>query len=153
MDNNDRLEQSAFSIAPERRLDLDFPWQAWAIGLLSVVKAVLWLVVEPPALPQEILHLLLIKYLAAAFPFIIFGIGAWNLSKWAAIGLTLFCLAEVLFFIIYPTSCYSFPINITSIMSFIYSALVFLVNSPASDIFILICAPALFKHSGSYTKQ
>lgn len=152
MNNNDNIEQSSDSEFLDRRLDLDFPWQAWIIGLLSIVKAVLWLVTEPPILSEEVLHILFYKYSIAALPFIIFGMGAWNLKKWAAQGILILCIAELLFFVFYPTSFYTFPVDTTSILSLIFSALVFLINGPASDAFILICLPTLYKHSGKKPK-
>ena len=154
MNNNDNIEQSSDSEFPDRRLDLDFPWQAWIIGLLSIVKAVLWLVTEPPTLPLEVLQILFYKYSIAALPFIIFGIGAWNLKKWAAHGILILCIAELIFFVFLPTSIYTtFPVDTTSILSLIFSALVYMINGPASDAFILLCLPALYKHSGKQPKQ
>ena len=151
MNNDDKLEQLPFVIFPERRLYEDFPWQIWAIGLLVILKSVLWFMTAP-LLPENILHVLFYKYLIFAFPLLIFGIGVWNLRKWAVRGLLYISLLELLFFIFYPESLKSFSVGSASLLELIFSTFLFLVNGPISDVFILINIPLLFRHSGKYLK-
>ena len=125
--NNNKFEQLPFSIFPERRLYEDFPWQIWAIGILCLLKSVVWLATDP-LLSEEVLYVLFYKYLLFIIPLIVFGIGVWNLRKWATIGLTILCIVELLFYIIYPVSLKSFYVGTSSLPALVFSAILFIFN-------------------------
>jgi hypothetical protein len=156
IDKDREMEQLPFSFFPERRLYEDYPWQIWLIGWLAIFKAILWLA-SGPVLPESVLKILFYKYIIFMIPFLICGIGIWNLRKWAVKGIIILCCAELVFFIIYPGTLTYFAIDTTSLFSLlftlIFTAVSFLIHGPISGIFILICSPVLFKYSGEYSHQ
>jgi hypothetical protein len=128
---------------PDWRMYIDFPWQIWVVGWLSIFKAVIWLSTSPNC-PESMLNILTIKFLVCMVPFIIFGIGVWNLRKWAVWGIILLCVAELAFFIIYPDAAGYIMGN-----SFWLLAVVLLLfNGPLGSVLVLIATPSLLKHSG-----
>ena len=145
------MDQLPFNFFPERRLYMDFPWQIWAIGWLAIFKAILWAFTDQ-ILPETVLKLLFYKYILFMFPFVICGMGVWNLRKWAASGILILCCTELVFFIIYPSLLTSFALDTSSLLSLIFTAIQSVIQSviqgPISVIFILIYTPLLFKHTG-----
>jgi len=144
-------DQPSFVILPAWRMYKDFPWQIWAVGWLAIFKAVIWLSISPNC-PDPVLNILAIKHLICMAPFIIFGIGVWNLKKWAVWGIIVLCIVDLVFVIIFqrPSGCAEGG----SIQHFhrfsqylLYSIMIFL-NGPVGSVFILIAAPYLLKHSG-----
>ncbi|MBN1848664.1 MAG: hypothetical protein JW932_08775 [Deltaproteobacteria bacterium] len=137
-----------FTLFPDSRLLMDYPWQIWAIGWLAILKALLWLATEP-VLPETILMILFFKYLFFMVPLLVCSIGLWNLRKWGAWGMIILSVAELSFFIVYPASLRSMALDNTSFLSLVFTMGAFVLNGPISDIFILISAPVLLKHSKS----
>ena len=135
--------QTSFIILPDWRMYKDFPWQIWAVGWLAIFKAVIWLSTSPNC-PDPVLNTLTIKFLVCMVPFIIFGIGIWNLRKWAVWGIILLSIAELIFFIIFQkaTGC------IMGNSFWLLTVTLMLFNGPLGSILILIATPCLLKHSG-----
>ncbi len=135
--------QTSFIILPDWRMYKDFPWQIWAVGWLAIFKAVIWLSTSPNC-PDPVLNTLTIKFLVCMVPLIIFGIGIWNLRKWAVWGIILLSIAELIFFIIFQkaTGC------IMGNSFWLLTVTLMLFNGPLGSILILIATPCLLKHSG-----
>jgi hypothetical protein len=121
----------------------DFPWQIWAVGWLAIFKAVIWLSTSPNC-PNSMLKLLTVKFLVCMVPFIVLGVGVWNLKKWAIWGIILLCTADLVFFIIFheALSC------IMGDTFWLLAAILMIFNGPVGNVLILIAAPCLLKHSG-----
>ena len=139
--NNEK--QPSFIILPEWRMSKDFPWQIWAVGWLAIFKAVIWLSTSPNC-PDPMLKLLTIKFLVCMTPFIVLGIGVWNLRKWAIWGMILLCIADLVFFIIFQKalSC------IVGNTFWLLAVILMIFNGPVGNVLILIATPCLLKHSG-----
>jgi hypothetical protein len=86
-----------FKIFPPERMGIDFPWQIWAAGWLCIFKGLIWLAYEPN-LPDSTLTLLAYKYGLEMIPLILFGIGIWNLRKWAVWGALVVCGLNLIFY-------------------------------------------------------
>jgi hypothetical protein len=123
----------------------DFPWQVWAVGWLAIFKAILWLAYEP-ILPEPVLRLLGYKYSLGLVPLIVFGIGVWNLKKWAVWGVIAVAVADLVFFIFNLQTLNAFTIESeVFVFSTILSGIALLCNGPVGDILILLAAPSLIK--------
>jgi len=133
----------SFVILPDWRMYKDFPWQIWAVGWLAIFKAVIWLTTSPNC-ADPVLNILTIKFLICMVPFIVFGIGVWNLRKWAVWGIVLLCIADLVFFIIFQkaTGC------IMGNSFWLLAITLMLFNGPVGSVLILIATPFLLKHSG-----
>ena len=121
------MEKSEFRIFPAERMSADFPWQIWAVGWLCIFKGSLWLAYEP-SISESMLSLLGFKYMLQMVPLIIFGIGIWNIRKWAVWGAIIIAAINLIFIIVAPQT---------------FSAMV--IKSEAA-IWILLAAPILLKH-------
>jgi len=135
--------QPSFVILPAWRMYKDFPWQIWAVGWLAIFKAVIWLSTSPNC-PDPMIKLLTIKFLICMVPFIILGIGVWNLRKWAVWGIILLCIADVAFFVIK----YEASACIMGNSFWLLAVTLILFNGPLGSVLILIATPSLLKHSG-----
>jgi len=132
---------------PAERMDTDFPWMLWAIGWLAMLKALLWLAYEP-VMPEEILRLLGFKYLLAAVPMIVCGVGLWNRRRWAAWGLVVLAAADLIFLILVPQSFSAYLIDSeVQIFSVVLSGVMLICEGPAGDVLILLTAAALFRET------
>lgn len=143
---------SSFRFFPEERLQADFSWQSWAVGLLLFLKTVLWFSTDPN-IADDVLKILGLKYILFMVPSVFLGFGIWNLRRWAAWGILFLSVFELLFFLLYPASLSSLRLDQTSTIATILSFFVFLINGPVSDLFILFSLPALFKHTKSSPDQ
>ena len=139
------MGQIEFRIFPEERMHEDYSWQIWAVGWLAIFKAFLWLAWEPN-LPDSILRLLGYKYTLSMLPLIVFGIGVWNLKRWAVWGIIFVAVVNLIFLIVYPQIFNGFFVKSeVLIYSAILSAIVLVCNGPLGDIFILISTPVMLK--------
>ena len=139
------MDKKEFKIFPVVRMYAEFPWQIWAVGWLAIFKAILWLAYEPN-LPEPILRLLAYKFTLGMFPLLLFGIGVWNLRRWAVWGLIFLAVADLIFLIVSPQIFSGFLVHSeVFIYSVLLSAIVLLCNGPLGDIFILIAAPIMLK--------
>ena len=134
---------SKFSFLPKWRMASAFPWQVWSVGWLAVFKAVLWLSTDP-ILPAPLDKILAAKYALAMVPFLVLGVGAWNLRKWAAVGLILMAAADMAFYFAFKDAMLMTLQN--RFLGLVAILLVF--NGPVGDILILLAAPVLLKNSG-----
>ncbi len=132
-----------------QRLHLDYPWPVWAIGWLAILKAFVWLGSEPASLPEEQLLLMGYKYLLFMLPWLVCGLGAWNLKKWAAWGLIILSLADLFFFLLSPVAKSSLALNTTSSVAYVFSLTVFIINGPPSSAVILLLSPAVLRRPRS----
>ena len=132
-------------IFPMERMKPEFAWQVWAIGWLAIFKAILWLAYEP-VLAEPVLRLLGMKYSLGLIPLLFFGIGVWNLRKWAVWGLIIVAAANLVFFVFNLQTLNAFVIE-SEIFAFsiILSTIALLCNGPVGDILILLAAPRLFQ--------
>jgi hypothetical protein len=141
------MNTDEFRIFPKTRMQVDFPWQIWAIGWLCVFKGIIWLAYEPNV-SDSTLSLLGYKYMLQMIPLIIFGIGIWNLKRWAVWGAVLVACVNLILLIIHPQTMSALMVKSEVI---IYSALLsfitILCNGPLGDAFILFATPILFKHT------
>ena len=138
-----------FKIFPPERMETEFPWVIWAIGWLALLKAFSWLAYEPVE-PQNILQLLAYKNLLNILPLVVFGIGIWNLRKWAVWGILAVAIANLIFFIVNPATLDAVLVHSeVRLYTMILSSITLLCNGPIGDILILCAAPGMLK----YVKQ
>ena len=139
--------KTPFHVFPKWRMDIGFPWIVWSVGWLAIFKAVIWLSTNPGIQDPEVALLaarLGVKSLVTMIPFIIVGIGVWNLRKWAVWGLIALCIADLLFFLVTPGS-----VKFVAGEGFIVLTIVLLLfNGPLGNILILLSTPALLKYAG-----
>lgn len=134
-------------IFPAQRMESEFPWVIWAVGWLALLKAFLWMAYEPVQ-PENILQLLGYKYLLNIPPLVIFGIGVWNLRKWAVWGILLVSIGNLIFFIVDPQTLNAVLVNSeVYLYSVILSIVTLVCNGPIGDILILCAAPIMFRHA------
>ena len=132
---------------PADRMDTDFPWMLWAIGWLAILKALLWLAYEP-VMPEVILRLLGFKYLLAALPLIVCGVGVWNRRRWAAWSLLLLAAVDLIFLLFVPQSFSAYLVDSeVQIFSVILSGIMLICEGPAGDVLILLAATVLFRET------
>jgi hypothetical protein len=127
-------------------MEIEFPWVIWAIGWLALLKAFIWLAYEPVE-PQNILQLMAYKYLLNILPLVVFGIGIWNLRKWAIWGILIVAVANLIFFIVNPVTLNAVMVHSeVRLYTMILSSVTLLCNGPIGDILILCAAPSMLKH-------
>jgi len=127
-------------------MEIEFPWVIWAIGWLALLKAFIWLAYEPVE-PQNILQLMAYKNLLNILPLVVFGIGIWNLRKWAIWGILIVAVANLIFFIVNPVTLNAVMVNSeVHLYTMILSSITLLCNGPIGDILILCAAPSMLKH-------
>ena len=140
------MSKSEFRIFPSERMGSDFPWQIWAIGWLCIFKGIIWLAYEP-SISDSIRTLLGYKYMLQIVPLIIFGIGIWNLRKWAVWGAIAICALNLIFMLIIPQVFGSFVVKSEVLTwSVLLSIVTLLCNGPLGDLLILLSTPVLLKH-------
>jgi hypothetical protein len=121
----------------------EFPWPVWAVGWLAIFKAFLWLAIDP-VVPSSMAERLAAKFLITMIPFLVLGIGVWNLRKWAVWGLAALSIADLLFFIVFSDASRYLMGN--SFWGLSIALQVF--NGAPGDILILIATPVLLKSAG-----
>jgi hypothetical protein len=125
----------------------EFPWQMWAVGWLSVLKALLWMFTDP-GVTGPLTGILATKFLIAMIPFLLLGIGVWNLRRWAVWGLLVAAVVDLAFFIIFPNAW-----RFIAGGSFWGLAAVKLICSgPIGNILILLATPVLLKNAGQFER-
>ncbi len=140
---------SDFRIFPPERMETEFPWMMWAVGWLALLKAFSWLAYEPVE-PANVLQLMAYKYSLGVIPLVIFGIGVWNLRKWAVVGILLVAVGNLIFFIVNPQTLNAVVVQSdVGLYTMILSAITLICNGPVGDLLILCAGPGMFK----YTKQ
>ena len=123
-----------------------FPWQIWTIGWLCIFKGIIWLAYEP-SVSDSIRTLLGYKYILQMVPLIIFGIGIWNLRKWAVWGAVAICALNLIFMLFIPQAFNSFVVKSEVLLwSVLLSIVTLLCNGPLGDVLILLATPILLKH-------
>lgn len=132
-----------FDILPAWRLQSDLPWILWAAGWLSIFRGVLWLSSDP-VVPPPLAEVLTAKFLLAMVPWVIFGIGVWNLRRWAAAGLAGLALLDLLFYLIFPAATGA----MVGGSFWALTAVLLIFNGPAGDVLLLLASPLLWKHTG-----
>ena len=141
------MDKGKFRIFPSERMDVKFPWQIWAVGWLCIFKGFIWLAYEPN-LPADLLRFFGIKYLLEMLPLIIFGIGIWNLRKWAVWGAVVVCGIDLAIFFFSPHAFNAILVKSeVMIWSILLSGVTLLCNGPVGDLLVLIAAPTLLKHA------
>ena len=126
-------------------MHVDFPWMIWAVGWLAIFKAIIWFAYDPN-LPDSTLRLLAYKYTLSMLPLIIFGIGVWNLRRWAVWGVIAIAIASLAFLLINPQTFSGLLIKSEVFLySVVLTAIVMVGSGPLGDIFILIAAPTMLK--------
>ena len=130
-------------------METEFPWMMWAVGWLALLKAFSWLAYEPVE-PANVLQLMAYKYSLGVIPLVIFGIGVWNLRKWAVVGILLVAVGNLIFFIVNPQTLSAVVVQSdVGLYTMILSAITLICNGPVGDLLILCAGPGMFK----YTKQ
>ncbi|MEE9495149.1 MAG: hypothetical protein V3V39_01380 [Desulfobacterales bacterium] len=141
------MEKSKFRIFPSERMSADFPWQIWVVGWLCIFKGSIWLAYEP-SISGSMLSLLGFKYMLEMVPLIIFGVGIWNLRKWAMWGAIIIAAINLIFIIVTPQAFSSLVVKSEAVIwSVLLSIVTMLCNGPLGDLLILLTAPILFRHA------
>ncbi len=134
-------------IFPPERMDSEFPWVLWAVGWLALLKAFIWLAYEPVE-PQPVLQLMAAKNLINILPAVIFGIGIWNLRKWAVWGILILAIGNLIFFILNPQTLHAAMVySEVQLYTMILSSVTLLCNGPVGDFLILCATPVMLKYA------
>lgn len=123
----------------------EFPWQIWAVGWLAVAKALLWMSTDP-TVPGPMAGILAAKFLVAMVPFLLLGIGVWNLRRWAVWGLLTAAVVDLAFFVVFPDS-WRF---VAGGRFWALAAALLIFNGPIGNVLILLAAPVLLKTAGKF---
>ena len=138
---------SDFRIFPPERMETEFPWIIWAVGWLALLKAFIWLAYEPVE-SANILQLVAYKNLLNIIPLVIFGIGVWNLRKWAVLGILLVAVGNLIFFFVNPQTLNAVMVQSeVRLYTMILSSVTLLCNGPVGDFLILCTAPAMLRYA------
>ena len=93
------------------------------------------------------LSLLGFKYMLEMVPLIIFGVGIWNLRKWAMWGAIIIAVINLVFIIVAPQAFSSMVVKSeVALWSVLLSIVTMLCNGPLGDLLILLTAPLLLKN-------
>ncbi|UCD77607.1 MAG: hypothetical protein JSW26_19615 [Desulfobacterales bacterium] len=141
------MTSNDFTTFPPQRMENEFPWGIWAVGWLALVKAFLWVAYEPVQ-QDHILQLMGYKYLLNIPLLVIFGIGVWNLRRWAVWGILLVSIGNLVFFIVNSRTLNAVLVQSeVPLYSIILSIVTLLCNGPLGDFLILCAAPLMLKHT------
>ena len=136
---------SDFRIFPPERMDIEFPWIIWAVGWLALLKAFIWLAYEPVE-AENVLQIMAYKNLLNILPLAIFGIGIWNLRKWAVLGILIVAFGNLIFYIVNPQTLNAVMVHSeVRLYTMILSSITLLCNGPVGDFLILCAAPGMWK--------
>jgi len=127
---------------PDDRMHPAYPWSLWAVGWLLILKAFVWLSTEPNV-ADGILEILGYKYLLFMVPSLVFGLGIWRKKKWAVWGALIISLLELVFFFGFPDTLQSLQLDHTSPLLLVFSAGLFCLNGPVSDVVAVIAVPLM----------
>ena len=137
-------KNAPFSIFPSWRIYGQFPWLVWAAGWLAIFKAFLWLATDP-VIPSPLAEQMAAKFIVTMIPFAVFGVGTWNLRKWAVWPLLILSVIDLMFYIFFPAASRYIAGN-----SFFLLAIVLLIcTGPLGNILILVSGPSMLKHAGN----
>ena len=140
------MEKSKFRIFPSERMSVEFPWQIWAVGWLCIFKGIIWLAYEPN-LSGNLLSFFGAKYLLEMLPLIIFGIGIWNMRRWAVWGAVAVCAINLIIFFFTPQAFSAMVVKSEVIIwSVLLSGVTLICNGPLGDLLVLLAAPLLLKN-------
>jgi hypothetical protein len=140
------MEKSKFRIFPSERMSVEFPWQIWAVGWLCIFKGIIWLAYEPN-LAGNLLSFFGAKYLLEMLPLIIFGIGIWNMRRWAVWGAVAVCAINLIIFFFTPQAFSAMLVKSEVIIwSVLLSGITLICNGPLGDLLVLLAAPLLLKN-------
>ena len=144
------LELPRFRVFPNWRMAPEFPWQIWAVGWLAIVKGLLWLSTDP-VLPSPLAELLATKFLTMMVPFLLLGIGVWNLRRWAAWGLIILTAADIAFIaVIHYIPELDYWSSLLGGRYWALTAVLLILNGPIGSVLILLTSPVLLKTAGKY---
>ncbi len=140
------MEKSKFRIFPSERMSVEFPWQIWAVGWLCIFKGIIWLAYEPN-LAGNLLSFFGAKYLLQMLPLTIFGIGIWNMRRWAVWGAVAVCAINLVIFFFTPQAFSAMLVKSEVIIwSVLLSGITLICNGPLGDLLVLLAAPLLLKN-------
>jgi hypothetical protein len=140
------MEKRKFRIFPFERMSVEFPWQIWAVGWLCIFKGIIWLAYEPN-LAGNLLSFFGAKYLLEMLPLIIFGIGIWNMRRWAVWGAVAVCAINLIIFFFTPQAFSAMLVKSEVIIwSVLLSGITLICNGPLGDLLVLLAAPLLLKN-------
>ena len=140
------MEKSKFRIFPSERMSVEFPWQIWAVGWLCIFKGIIWLAYEPN-LSGNLLSFFGAKYLLEMLPLTLFGIGIWNMRRWAVWGAVAVCAVNLIIFFFTPQAFSAMMVKSEVIIwSVLLSGVTLICNGPLGDLLVLLAAPLLLKN-------
>lgn len=140
------MEKRKFRIFPSERMSVEFPWQIWAVGWLCIFKGIIWLAYEPN-LAGNLLSFFGAKYLLEMLPLTIFGIGIWNMRRWAVWGAVAVCAINLIIFFFTPQAFSAMLVKSEVIIwSVLLSGITLICNGPLGDLLVLLAAPLLLKN-------
>jgi hypothetical protein len=88
------------------------------------------------------------KYMLEMVPLILFGIGIWNLRKWAVWGALVICALNLILILVTPLAFNSLVVKSEVLTwSVLLSIVTLLCNGPLGDVLILLTTPILLKHA------
>lgn len=129
-------EKDRFQFFPLERLYVEYSWQIWALGWISIVKGGFWIFAQNAYFSDPLPSILPYKYLILTVPFVIFGFGAWNFRPWAKTGLLITSLLDLLFFVAIPLFLNKSVITAREHQTF--SLFIEYLSGPLGDIAILM---------------
>lgn len=135
--------QSTFFVFPTWRMYPEFPWPIWVVGWLAIFKSIIWLSTNP-TVSSPLAEILATKFLITMLPFLVLGIGVWNLRKWAVWGLIILSIADLLFSIVFRGA---WPV-IMGDNILVLAVVLMIVNGPVGNILILLATPVMLKYAG-----
>lgn len=128
-------------------MDIQFPWIMWAVGWLAFLKAFLWMAYEPVQ-PDHLLKVMGIKFLLNIVPLVVFGVGIWNLRRWAVWGMLMVAIGNLIFFIVNVQTLNAVVVySEVYLYSIILSFFTLLCNGPLGDFLILCATPLMLKYT------
>ena len=140
------MEKRKFRIFPSERMSVEFPWQIWAVGWLCIFKGIIWLAYEPN-LSGNLLSFFGAKYLLEMLPLTIFGIGIWNMRRWAVWGAVAVCAINLIIFFFTPQAFSAMLVKSEVVIwSVLLSGITLICNGPLGDLLVLLAAPLLLKN-------
>lgn len=142
----DETKPPGMNLFPEERLSPCYPFQLWAIGWLGVLKSCIWMFTDPTGY-QEPLTIMGVRYLVMMLPLFFLSVGLFNRKRWAAWGLGLAAILEILFFLSFRDVMSTLVFDHLTPINFVFSVVIFIMNGPLSDVAILITIPFIIKYT------
>jgi signal peptidase I len=124
--------ESKFTCHPAYRQQIEYPVAAWICGLLAMVKSVFWLLGETAVVS----HYYLLVHIVIGVLYLVFGVGVWNVRKWAFNAIIVLSTFDILFMIIFPDALPGFFSSLRGV-KVIQSAIIYVVPGIVGSFIVL----------------